>query len=151
MVPVDPGPRRRVVQGPGQERRRRPQVRRHQRRRGAARRLRDRHGDAGPPGHLRSRRRRGGRPPLKAWAPSGPSSGFLPALAARHAARFRVAGRRRLDARLGRLAGAATMGVHARHGAQRRALLPQRVVRQVRALPGGLGQDGGGARRDRAR
>ena len=77
---ADPGERRRLVQSAGHERMRRLEVRRRQRRRTETGRLRvpDGHTDEEvifqqPAADLENRKR------LKAFAPSGPSSGYLPA------------------------------------------------------------------------
>ena len=83
----------------------------------------------------------GGRT-LKAFAPSGPSSGYLPASMADVRMDFKSL------AAAGSMLGSGAMVVcaegtlHAGHGAQRRALFPQRILRQVRAVPRGLAKDG---------
>ncbi len=70
------------------------------------------------------------------FAPSGPSSGYLPASHARYAARLGQAVKA-----LGSMVGSGAVVVcddtvlHARHGPQRRPLLSQRELRQVLSLP----------------
>ena len=93
---------------------------------------------------------RGGAPEgrtIKAFAPSGPAGGYLPAsmldLPLDWAAMTEGRGHRRL----GRHRRLRRPGVHARHGAQRGAVLPQRVVRQVRAVPHGVAEARGHAHR----
>ena len=85
---------------------------------------------------------RGGRQ-LKAFAPSGPSSGYLPA----SMVDVRVDFKALADA--GSMLGSGAIVVcddthlHAGHGAERGALLSQRILRQVRAVPRRLAKDGG--------
>ena len=87
----------------------------------------------------------GGRT-LKACAPSGPSSGYLPASMLDLPLDWNALTKAGSTLGSGAHRRLRRPRVHARHGAQLGALLPQRVVRQVRALPRRLGQAGGDAR-----
>ena len=79
---------------------------------------------------------------LLGFAPSGPSSGYLPASMADLPLDWNAAGRGRFDGRLGSDRGLRRRPLHARYGAERGALLSQRILRQVRSLPRGLAEDG---------
>ena len=138
-VPDHRLPRCAVVAGPGRGRQRRVEVLRRVRSRGASRRL------LRADGHHHPRparpRRRGGR---RGGARLGAARRRLVELprpgTPRRAARLRHARRGRLDAGLGRGGGHRRGHRLARGGHECAALLPQRVVRQVRAVPGRLHQ-----------
>ena len=88
---------------------------------------------------LHRARRRSRRRPRARRGTAGRRVVELPrARAARRAARLRRARRGRLDAGLRRAGGAGRGHRPARRGDERAALLPQRVVRQVRPVPGRL-------------
>ena len=123
----------RVVAGAGQERPVGPQVLLHLGPRRASRRLpgADGHDDAraARPGRRRQGRRRAAGVPARRRLLELPRSGQ-----ARHAALVRHAAGSRLDARRGRSGDRRRGHEPARRRHERLALLPRRVVRQVRAL-----------------
>ncbi len=132
--------RRAVVAGPGRRRRRRPEVLRRVRARRAARRL------LRADGH--HRRATCSTSPA-AWPAARRSPRCSPAAPRRTSSAptaldvrldFEHAGRGRLDAGLRRAGGDGRGHRPARGGDERAALLPQRVLRQVRALPGRVDQ-----------
>jgi hypothetical protein len=128
----------------GEGRIRRPEVRGRQRRRQQSRRIPGPHGHADVGGDLQALPAAfWAAAKLKAFAPSGPSSGYLPAKFEDVRISFKIAGRRRLHDGLRRDCRLCRRPLHARQRAQRVQVLPQRILRQVRALPGRLAEDGG--------
>ena len=135
------------------------EVRRRQRRRREPRRLRSADGDVVPRADRRAGRRRRPGPHAEVVRAVGSGRRLSPGVDARSAARLERDDGGRRDGRLRRDRRLRRPRLHARHGAQLGALLPQRVVRQVRAVPHRLGQDGrdadrvdeGAARRARPR
>ena len=77
------------------------------------------------------------------FAPSGPSSGYLPASMVDVRLDFKSLAAVGLHAGFGRDRGVRGRHVHARHGAERGHVLPQRILREVRAVPRGFAEDGG--------
>ena len=92
----------------------------------------------------------GGRS-LKAWTPGGSSTPLLTAGSHRHAARLRVRGRGRFTARDRGGHGPRRHGLRGRRRTTDDALLRERVLRQVHAVPRGHLVGGARAREDRRR